>query len=123
MANAVAGAARARHSAPFEEAPMKRSSDRILTTHVGSLPRPPDLLRFLEAIEAGEGFDRRAYEARLANAVREVVAKQVAAGIDIVCDGEMSKIAYTFYLRHRLSGIGVVGGEVEKPPQTALARS
>ena len=102
---------------------MKVSSERILSTHVGSLPRPPDLLSFLEAKETGEAFDEKAYEARLAEAVREVVAKEVAAGIDIVCDGELSKISYTFYLRHRLSGIGVArGGELEKPPQTAQHR-
>ena len=96
------------------------SSDRILTTHVGSLPRPPDLLALLEAREAGQGFDDAAFAARLADAVREVVAKQAACGIDSVCDGEQSKISYTFYVRHRLSGIGTFrGAEVDKPPQTA----
>src|SRR5258705_13877992 len=84
---------------------MKLSSDRILTTHVGSLPRPTDLLTSLEAHEAGHGFDRKAFETRLTNAVREVVAKQAAAGIDCVCDGEQSKISYTFYVRHRLQGL------------------
>ena len=85
---------------------MKLSTDRILTTHVGSLPRPPDLLAMLEARETGQGFDEAAFEARLARAVREIVEQQVAAGIDSVCDGEQSKISYTFYVRHRLSGIG-----------------
>src|SRR2546429_8916432 len=99
---------------------MKLSSDRILTTHVGSLPRPTDLLTSLEAREAGHGFDRKAFETRLTNAVREVVAQQAAAGIDSVCDGEQSKISYTFYVRHRLSGLGAFhGAEVDKPPQTA----
>ena len=87
---------------------MKLSTDRILTTHVGSLPRPPDLLAFLEARETGREFDQTAFERRLADAVREVVAKQVAAGIDSVCDGELGKISYTTYIRHRFSGIGVV---------------
>src|ERR1700756_3380103 len=98
---------------------MKFSSDRILTTHVGSLPRPPDLLALLEAREAGREFDPAAFETRLADAVREVVARQVAAGMDSVCDGEQSKISYTFYVRHRLSGIGTApGGPLDKPPPT-----
>src|SRR6266513_3238395 len=100
-------------------AAMKLSTDRILTTHVGSLPRPPDLLALLEAREAGHGCDEAAFEARVAAAVREIVEKQVACGIDSVCDGEQSKISYTFYVRHRLSGIGAFhGAEVDKPPQT-----
>ena len=74
---------------------MKLSTDRILTTHVGSLPRPPDLLTLLEARETGREFDQSEFERRLADAVREVVAKQVAAGIDSVCDGELGKISYT----------------------------
>jgi len=102
---------------------MMHSADRIMTTHVGSLPRPVDLLAFLEARERGQAFDEAAFEKRLADAVRDVVAKQVAAGIDSVCDGEQSKISYTFYVRHRLSGIGARhGAEVEKPPQTAQHR-
>jgi 5-methyltetrahydropteroyltriglutamate--homocysteine methyltransferase len=102
---------------------MKLGGDRILTTHVGSLPRPPDLLAFLEAREEGRDFDRQAYERRLAEAVRDVVVRQVAAGIDSVSDGEMSKISYTFYVRHRLSGIGgAAGGDVDKPPPTGAHR-
>ena len=102
---------------------MQLSKDRILTTHVGSLPRPPDLLAFLEARERGDEFDQPAFEARLAGAVQEVVAKQVAVGIDSVCDGEQSKISYTFYVRHRLSGIGTFqGSELDRPPQTAAHR-
>jgi 5-methyltetrahydropteroyltriglutamate--homocysteine methyltransferase len=102
---------------------MKLSTDRILTTHVGSLPRPPDLLAFLEAREAGREFGQAAFESRLADAVREIVAKQAAAGIDSICDGELGKISYTFYVRHRLSGIGAFrGGENEQPPQTAAHR-
>ena len=102
---------------------MKLSTDRILTTHVGSLPRPPDLLGFLEARETGREFDQTAFEARLAIAIRDIVAKQVAAGIDSVCDGELGKISYTTYVRHRLSGIGAFrGGDNDKPPQTAAHR-
>jgi 5-methyltetrahydropteroyltriglutamate--homocysteine methyltransferase len=104
---------------------MKLSSDRILTTHVGSLPRPPDLLAFLEAQETGREVDQSAFARRLAGAVREVVAKQVAAGIDSVCDGEQSKISYTFYVRHRLSGIDAFRGgdndQRRKPLPTATS--
>src|SRR6516165_3846394 len=102
---------------------MKLSSDHLLTTHVGSLPRPPDLLALLEARETGREFDQTAFETRLAGAVREIVAKQVAAGIDSVCDGELSKISYTTYVRHRLSGIGAfAGGDNDNPPQSAAHR-
>jgi 5-methyltetrahydropteroyltriglutamate--homocysteine methyltransferase len=66
---------------------MKTSTDRILTTHVGSLPRPPDLLDQLLAREVGQGFDAAAFEARLSGAVGDVVKQQVATGIDSVCDG------------------------------------
>src|SRR5438046_1054109 len=78
-------------------AAVKLSTDRILTTHVGSLPRPPDLLAMLEARETGQGFDEAAFEARLARAVREIVEEQVVWRIDSVCDGEQSKISDTFY--------------------------
>src|SRR2546430_12389830 len=102
---------------------MKLSTDHILTTHVGSLPRPPDLLAMLEARETGQGPDAAAFETRLAAAVRDIVEKQVACGIDSVCDGEQSKISYTFYVRHRLSGIGAFrGGDNDNPPQTAAHR-
>lgn len=69
---------------------MKTSTDRILTTHVGSLPLPPDLLAQSEARELAETVDETAFAARLAAAVRDVVAQQMAAGIDSVCDGEQS---------------------------------
>jgi 5-methyltetrahydropteroyltriglutamate--homocysteine methyltransferase len=102
---------------------MKTSTDRILTTHVGSLPRPPDLLAQIMAREVGESVDEAALAPRLAGAVRDIVAKQVAAGIDSVCDGEQSKISYTFYVRHRLSGIGAIAGtDHASPPQTAAHR-
>src|SRR6201987_2420570 len=102
---------------------MKTSTERILTTHVGSLPRPPDLLEFLEARETGRPFEQVAFDACLSPAVRDIVRKQVAAGIDVVCDGELGKISYTFYVRHRLSGIDAFrGGDNDKPPQTAAHR-
>jgi len=102
---------------------MKTSTDRILTTHVGSLPRPADLLAQIEARELGPAVDEAAFGSRLAGAVRDVVKHQVDVGIDSVCDGEQSKISYTFYVRHRLSGIGALGGtDIATPPQTAAHR-
>jgi len=84
---------------------METSKDRILTTHVGSLPRPPDLFELLTDEDQGRLADPAALEARVAEAVNDIVALQVSNGIDIVSDGEMGKIAYTFYVKHRLSGI------------------
>ena len=84
---------------------MKISSERILTTHVGSLPRPPVLLDLLMAREEGRPVDESVFEASAATAVDQIVAQQVAAGIDIVSDGEMSKPSYTIYVRHRVNGI------------------
>jgi 5-methyltetrahydropteroyltriglutamate--homocysteine methyltransferase len=86
---------------------MKLSSDRILTTHVGSLPRPAPLLELILAKERGLPVDAALFEAQSAAAVDEIVARQIASGIDIVSDGEMSKSSYTFYVRHRCAGIGM----------------
>jgi len=80
---------------------------RILTTHVGSLPRPPELVEFVFAEDRGEEVDRAEYGRRLDEAVKDRVKHQVDAGIDIVSDGEMSKIGYATYIRHRLSGFEV----------------
>lgn len=84
---------------------MKTSTERILTTHVGSLPRPKSLLAHLDAQDKGGSFDAAAFEAEARDAIRDAIASQVGAGIDVVSDGEMSKMGYTFYVRHRLSGI------------------
>src|SRR5437588_2386660 len=77
---------------------------RILTTHVGSLPRPPELVELVFAEDRGEPIDREDYDRLLEEAVRDRVRRQVEAGIDWVSDGEMSKIGYATYIRHRLSG-------------------
>ena len=81
---------------------MKTSTDRILTTHTGSLPRPKSLIDLVLRRERGEPVDDATFEAETAKAVDEIVAQQVAAGIDIVSDGEMSKPSYTTYIRHRV---------------------
>ena len=83
---------------------MKRSVDRILTTHVGSLPRPKDLLDLMKAKLSGAAYDRTAYDARVKTAVAECVKKQVETGIDIVSDGEQSKPGFFTYVRERLEG-------------------
>jgi 5-methyltetrahydropteroyltriglutamate--homocysteine methyltransferase len=83
---------------------VKRSTERILTTHTGSLPRPPDLLAMLEALDAGTGPDPAAFGARVRRAVADVVRKQVDAGVDIVNDGEQGKVGYSTYVRQRLTG-------------------
>ena len=88
---------------------MIRSTDRFLTTHTGSLPRPDDLIRMMYAKEEGVPVDRGALDQRVRGAVAEVVKKQVEAGIDIVNDGEMSKPSYATYVKDRLAGFGGTG--------------
>jgi len=83
---------------------MKRSTDAIVTTHTGSLPRPDDLVDLLFAQERGEPVELEALGARVRNAVAEAVQQQVTAGIDVVNDGEMSKVAYSTYVSARLTG-------------------
>ncbi len=83
---------------------MRRSTDRILTSHVGSLPRPHDLLDILKARIEGGDFDQGELDAMVSSAVDRVVAKQVKAGIDIVADGEMSKPGHAVYIEERLTG-------------------
>lgn len=83
---------------------MRYSTDRILTTHVGSLPRPHDLLDLLKARLDGKATDDALFNEKLSRYVDDMVAKQVACGIDIVTDGEMSKPGHAVYVNNRLSG-------------------
>jgi 5-methyltetrahydropteroyltriglutamate--homocysteine methyltransferase len=85
---------------------MALGAERFLTTHTGSLPRPDDLIRTMFAKEEGVPVDRAALDARIGDAVAEVVGKQAASGIDLVNDGEMSKPSYATYVKDRLSGFG-----------------
>lgn len=78
---------------------------RILTTHVGSLIRPPEIVPYLEALEAGGAVDRAAFEPALRSAVSDVVKQQVDTGIDVVDDGEFGKISWITYFYQRVSGI------------------
>src|SRR4051794_10124098 len=88
---------------------MKRSTDRILTTHVGSLPRPADLLDMMQANQQGRS-DADAYERRLRSAVGEIVRKQVELGIDVVDDGEYGKLSFVTYINDRLGGFEIDKG-------------
>lgn len=84
---------------------MKRSTERILTTHVGSLIRPPALQEFLRAKQAGKPYDETAYQACLKESVAEIVRRQAEAGVDVVSDGEFGKsISWAQYALERLSG-------------------
>jgi 5-methyltetrahydropteroyltriglutamate--homocysteine methyltransferase len=94
---------------PGETTPVKRSTERFLTTHTGSLPRPDDLIRMMFAKEEGVPVDRAALQARIRSAVAEVVKKQADAGVDIVNDGEQSKPSYATYVKDRLAGFGGTG--------------
>jgi 5-methyltetrahydropteroyltriglutamate--homocysteine methyltransferase len=82
----------------------QQNTDRIQTTHIGSLPRPRDLLDAMKARYSGQPYDREAYDALLAKSVADAVAKQAACGIDIVTDGEFSKVGFFAYIRERLDG-------------------
>jgi 5-methyltetrahydropteroyltriglutamate--homocysteine methyltransferase len=101
---------------------MKLSTDRILTTHTGSLPRPAPLVDLIVAKEKGEPIDTATFEAQTAKAVEDIVARQVAAGIDVVSDGEMSKPSYTQYIRHRVTGIAPDPRAAEKGRDIMIGR-
>src|SRR5688572_18143641 len=95
---------------------MKRSTDRILTTHVGSLARPDDLLQLMQARSAGEPYDAAAYASRVKSAVSDVVRKQVLNGVDVPSDGEQSKVGFFTYMRERLGGFELAPpGSAERP--------
>src|SRR6476660_8786462 len=84
---------------------MKRSTNRILTTHVGSLIRPPELLEFFAVRHAGKPYDEAAYARCLKDSVATVVRKQADVGVDVISDGEFGKsISWSQYVLERLSG-------------------
>jgi 5-methyltetrahydropteroyltriglutamate--homocysteine methyltransferase len=92
---------------------MKTSQDRILTTHVGSLPRPPELKELLVRKDQGQSYDKDALARLTRQAVFDIVRRQLQTGVDIVNDGEMSKPGYSTYVADRLSGFA--GHEPAKP--------
>src|ERR1700678_361197 len=83
---------------------MQRSTARILTTHTGSLPRPPQLVELLLAESENPGANRAALDAAVSAAVADVVAKQAACGLDIINDGEQGRTDYTVHVKDRLAG-------------------
>ena len=85
---------------------MRLSSEKILTTHVGSMPRPQPLVDALLKKDHGDAYDVADYDRTIRNAVADVVARQVAVGIDIPSDGEASKVSYSTYMMDRLTGFG-----------------
>jgi len=97
---------------------MKYSTQRILTTHVGSLPRPEKVTELIFAKEREENVDQTEFDETIADAVKNTVARQVDCGVDIVSDGEMSKISYATYIKERISGFE--GDTPRSPPQDLL---
>lgn len=97
---------------------MPTARDRILTTHVGSLPRSARVVERLKRKEDGQPYDRAEFDAAIREGVDEVVARQLDIGIDIVSDGETSKIGYATYIKDRLSGFD---GHYPRPPHRDLA--
>jgi len=91
---------------------MRLSTERILTTHVGSLPRPQDVVDLLFKQDKGEAYDSAQFEETMRRGVGDAVKNQAQAGIDIINDGEMAKIGYATYMRHRLTGFEL--GEVPR---------
>jgi 5-methyltetrahydropteroyltriglutamate--homocysteine methyltransferase len=98
---------------------MRRSTDRILTTHTGSLPRPPELLEELLRRDRGEPVDADALGARVREAVADVVRRQAEAGVAVVNDGEAGKIGYSTYVTERLDGFGGAADPPGPPPDMA----
>ena len=92
---------------------MRLSETRILTTHVGSLPRPPEMTQAYARRARGEAVDAKAIAEAGAKAVPWVIGQQLAAGIDVINNGEQQRDSFVLYLRHRLSGLGGVGS---RPP-------
>ena len=88
---------------------MSYGQGRFLTTHIGSLPRPEDLMELMWAREDGLPLMPSAIDARVKTAVEDVVRQQVEAGVDVVNDGEMSKPSYATYIKDRLNGFGGTG--------------
>lgn len=85
---------------------MKRSESRILTTHVGSLPRSDGLLKMLLAMERGDSVERAAFRAQVAADMVDILRRQAESGIDIAGDGELPRIGFSFYVKDRMSGFG-----------------
>ena len=95
---------------------MKTSTDRILTTHVGSLPRSPDVLKLIHAKATGTDFDAERYEAGMRKVVADSVRRQADVGLDIVNDGEQTKTSFVAYICSRLSGFEFIDPSEQSGP-------
>jgi 5-methyltetrahydropteroyltriglutamate--homocysteine methyltransferase len=102
---------------PLKGQAMKFSRERILTTHVGSLPRPDDAVALILRKEQGQPYDEAEFDRVMARAVMDIVKRQHALGIDVVSDGETSKIGYSTYIKDRYTGFG---GEYQTKPHLDL---
>ena len=100
---------------------MKSSQDRILTTHVGSLPRSDAVLHLLEDRESRRAYDTAQFDHEVRQAVLDIVKRQVDVGIDVVSDGETSKISYATYVHDRLTGFSDEGSTEGSKPHADLA--
>src|SRR5918996_422791 len=98
---------------------MRQSKERILTTHAGSLPRPPELVRLYVRRAQGEGVDPAELESAGKQALRWVVPKQIAAGIDVGNNGEQQREGFFLYVQHRMSGFG---GAWQRRPRGDVVR-
>ncbi len=101
---------------------MKRSTDRILTTHAGSLPRPPDLTQMMYDRADRKPVDQAKLEERIDSATAEVVRKQMECGLDVIHDGEFSKVGYSTYVTDRLTGFQgesepIIAAEMQDYPE------
>ena len=96
---------------------------KILTTHAGSLIRPPEIIEYLGAIESGADYDRDGYETTLRDSVADIVGKQVDVGLDVIDDGEMGKATWITYLYERVSGLEIRAVKVEGQRAAAEPRS
>lgn len=101
---------------------MKRSTDRILTTHAGSLPQPDDLREMLAAKNTGKAYDEEAFARRVRSAISDVVKKQTRCGLDVVNDGELGKPNFSRYAAERLSGFVERPAKPEESPSTIFGR-
>src|SRR5262249_42905700 len=97
---------------------MERSTDRILTSHIGSLVRPPELRELLVDKEQGLAIDDARYEELTRDAVDRIVRRQVEVGLDVVNDGEQGKYSYSTYMRQRLGGLEMVPIDPARPART-----
>src|ERR1700720_1238423 len=95
---------------------MERSSERVLTTNVGSLARPHDLLEVMREKEHGRPYDPARCPAMITEAVLDVLRGQAEAGLDVVTDGEQGKVSFLTYVKERLAGFDQVEGETLLPP-------